>query len=250
MNRYDLYRWCVQDAPAMCMFLASAHAKNPRTLREDFAGPAGLAAEWANLSARHKSVAVDIDREPLDHAPDSPRLTKKIADATRTTVKADVIALFNFAVGEIHDRDKLVAYFRTLRRSLHTRGIAACDIYGGVNAFVPGSLTTHARVPESGKRIRYTWQQASADPTTGMVENRLHFAVGARKWPSAFVYNWRLWSIPELKDAFREAGFAKVDVYDRLGDAIDHKGNLRLRPVSPDAPLDEDYVVYLVARKS
>lgn len=234
----------------MCRFLASAHGYNPRSLREDFAGPAGLSAEWVGQSPRHKAVAIDIDPEPLGHAPSAARLTKKVADATRAIVKADVIALFNFAACEIHDRAALVAYFRSLRRSLNARGIAALDIYGGANAYIPGSLTTHARVPGTKQRIKYTWQQVQADPATGMVENRLHFAIGARKWPSAFVYNWRLWSIPELKDAFREAGFAKVDVYDRLGDAIDHKGNLRLRPVSPETPLDEDYVVYLVARKS
>ncbi|HYD00508.1 MAG TPA: hypothetical protein VEB22_04720, partial [Phycisphaerales bacterium] len=67
-TRYDLYRWCVQDAPAMCRFLAAAHGGRPRLLREDFAGPAGLAAEWASLSSGHSSLAVDIDREPLAHA--------------------------------------------------------------------------------------------------------------------------------------------------------------------------------------
>ncbi|MBY0308103.1 MAG: hypothetical protein K2Q09_05115, partial [Phycisphaerales bacterium] len=97
-------------------------------------------------------------------------------------------------------------------------------------------------------RITYTWQQVAADPATGIVENRLHFAIGPRKWSSAFVYRWRLWSITELKDALTEAGFAAVEVYDRLGDAVDQHGNLRLKPVSPDNPLDEDYVVYLVAR--
>ncbi|MBY0308991.1 MAG: hypothetical protein K2Q09_09640, partial [Phycisphaerales bacterium] len=147
ITRYDLYRWCVQDAPSMCRFLRAAHGRSPRVLREDFAGPAGLAAEWAGQSSRHSAVAVDIDPEPLGHAPSADRLTKKVADATRATVSADVIALFNFAVGEIHDRNRLVAYFRTLRRSLNPRGIVACDIYGGANAFTPGSLTTHARVP-------------------------------------------------------------------------------------------------------
>jgi hypothetical protein len=237
----------------MCRFLDAAHGKKPRSLREDFAGPAGLAAEWAGLSPAHRALAVDIDREPLSHAPAAPGLKKKVADALRCKDKADVIALFNFAAGEIHERAKLVAYFKVLRASLNRDGIAALDIYGGVNAFVPGSLNTHARVPGKGRRqrVKYTWQQVAADPDSGMVENHLHFALGGKRWPSAFVYNWRLWSIPELRDALLEAGFAKVETYDRLGDAVDQHGNLRIRPVSPaqGRPLDEDYVVYLVARK-
>lgn len=251
-TRYDLYRWCVQDAPAMCRFLDAAHGKRPRRLREDFAGPAGLAATWAEQSPQHRSLAIDIDGKPLSHAPSAARLTKKIADATRAKDKADVIALFNFAACEIHDRAALVAYFKRLRASLKPGGIAALDVYGGANAFIPGSLSTHARVPGGGggkqQKIGYTWQQVHADPDTGMVENHLHFTLGKRKWKSAFVYNWRLWSIPELRDALTEAGFARVETYDRLGDAVDQHGNLRIRPVSPERPLDEDYVVYLVAR--
>jgi len=235
----------------MCRFLAAAHGGKPRSLREDFAGPAGLAAEWASQSAAHSALAVDIDPEPLAHAPGAERLRKKVADATRCRARADVIALFNFAVGELHDRAKLAAYFKVLRGSLNPRGIAALDIYGGTNAFTPGSLSTFARIPGSTKKVRYTWQQVAADPDSGMVENHLHFAVGRKQWRSAFVYRWRLWSIPELRDALLEAGFAKVETHDRLGDAVDQHGNLRIRPVSPaqGRPLDDDYVVYLVARK-
>lgn len=247
-TRYDLYRWCVQDAPAMCRFLATAHGLKPRTLREDFAGPAGLAAEWAELSEQHRSIAIDIDPEPLRHAPAAARLQLKVADALKSKDKADIIALFNFAVCETHSREGLVAYFKTLRKSLNRGGIAAFDVYGGANAFIPGSLSTHARVPGTKQKIGYTWQQVHADPDTGMVQNHLHFTLGKKKWKSAFVYNWRLWSIPELRDALTEADFAKVETYDRLGDAVDQHGNLRIRPVSPERPLDEDYVVYLVAR--
>ena len=249
-TRYDLYRWCVQDAPAMCRFLDASHGKKPRLLREDFAGPAGLAAEWAGQSERHSAVAIDIDPEPLRHAPAAAgaRLKKKVADAMKSKDKADVIALFNFAVCETHDRSRLVAYFKRLKASLRPGGIAALDIYGGSNAFNPGSLSTHARVPETGEKIGYTWQQVHADPDSGMVENHLHFSLGKKKWKSAFVYKWRLWSIPELRDALHEAGFKQIETYDRLGDAVDQHGNLRIRPVSPDRPLDEDYVVYIVAR--
>lgn len=63
----------------------------------------------------------------------------------------------------------------------------------------------------------------------------------------AFSYDWRLWSIPELREASLDAGFARVDVYARLGEAIDHEGNLYPRAMEAGEALDDDWVVYIVA---
>jgi hypothetical protein len=77
----------------------------------------------------------------------------------------------------------------------------------------------------------------------------MHFALpGGGELRDAFVYDWRLWSIPELRDAMAEAGFASTEVHDRLGDAIDGDGNLMVRPVRGEE-LDDTFVVYIVARK-
>jgi hypothetical protein len=66
--------------------------------------------------------------------------------------------------------------------------------------------------------------------------------------PSAFVYRWRLWGLPELRDAALEAGFARVDVYDRLADALDDAGNAYVRPINNE-PLDATWVAYIACRK-
>ena len=71
----------------------------------------------------------------------------------------------------------------------------------------------------------------------------------AKRYPDAFVYHWRIWSIPEVRDAMMDAGFRAVDVYARMGDAIDSDGNLYVSPIQSGDELDENYVVYVVGRR-
>ncbi len=66
-----------------------------------------------------------------------------------------------------------------------------------------------------------------------------------RRIDRAFTYHWRLWSIPELRDAMRDAGFRGIDVYTRLADAVDHEGGVYVRPAES---VDASWVVYVVAR--
>jgi hypothetical protein len=66
---------------------------------------------------------------------------------------------------------------------------------------------------------------------------------------AAFEYHWRLWSIAELREAMLEAGFESVDVYDRIGNAIDGDGNLFVEPLHDEDSPDRNHVVYLAARR-
>lgn len=282
LSRYDLYRACVQDGGRMVRFLKAVHAAGAgaesargrgqkggqaaRVLRDDFAGPAGLACAWASESAEHVGIGVDVDAEPLEHAPVTGEIARRVrlvkGDVTTCQEKADVIAAMNFAMCELHTRMEALAYLRGVLASLESGGIFACDLYGGVHAWTPGALVTFAKGPVGPKgekvgRIEYHWQQKHADAVSGMVENHLHFkisAVAAKKlgvqatWGSAFVYRWRLWSIAELRDLMLEAGFAKVEVYGQMGEAVDDAGGLHVRPVEAGEELEEDYVVYVVGR--
>ena len=96
----------------------------------------------------------------------------------------------------------------------------------------------------------YVWDQVSFDPISHQTDCRIHFEFpdgSVRR--NAFTYDWRLWSIPELHDALTEAGFTTIDVHSRLGDAIDNEGRVLLNPASSADDLDENWVVYVVARK-
>jgi hypothetical protein len=271
LTRYDLYRACVQDGERMVRFLRAVHGGKgkgqPRVLRDDFAGPAGLACAWASDSVEHVGIGVDVDAEPLGHAPVRGEIAQRVklvvSDAEKCSARADVICAMNFAMCELHTRAEAIGYLRGVLGSLESGGVFACDIYGGVNAWVPGALVTFAEGPvgPGSKRvgkIEYHWQQKEADCVRGMVENHLHFKLGAAaakklgceaKWTSAFVYQWRLWSIAELRDLMMEAGFGSVEVYAQMGDALDGAGGLHVKPVERGEELEEDYVVYIVGRK-
>jgi hypothetical protein len=113
-------------------------------------------------------------------------------------------------------------------------------------------MVRDVRTP-AGVRIRYTWEQREADPMSGLVEDAIHFRADrdgeiVYQEADAFVYRWRLWSIPELRDAMDEAGFARSEVYAELGDAVDDSGRAYARPVSDPSELDETYVVCIAAR--
>jgi hypothetical protein len=116
-----------------------------------------------------------------------------------------------------HTREALRAYFRHARRSLLPGGVVIIDAYGGPGAMRVGEQR-RAVPPQVGGNFRgqgfeYRWEQRSYDAVTGKVDCRIHFRVGKRTIRDAFVYDWRLWSLPELVEVMREAGFRKAEVW-------------------------------------
>jgi SAM-dependent methyltransferase len=251
-TKEQLYEAAVTNAPALARFFAGVHGKAPVLLGEDFAGTGALARAWAQAADEHHAIAVDHDPRVLAMSPATPRVRTITRDVHRVSTKVDILAATNFPIGYFHTRAALLRYLRHARTRLRTAGVFICDLYGGDGAFTPGLHTRRLRLAD-GTACVYHWDQRTANAATGMVENAIHFEVFHGKarvqhLRRAFVYHWRLWGIPELTDAMHEAGFASVEVYDRLGDAIDADGNLYARPLSEEDTLDPTWVVYLIAR--
>jgi hypothetical protein len=260
LDPYALYELCVTEPARVVRFIEAVHAGTPRVLREDFSGTGALARAWAASSEFRSAIAVDSDPKPLARLKDAVRVRCVRARAEACRRKADAVAATNFPLGYFHDRAALVRYLRGVRASLSPGGVFVADMYGGADAFTPMTLKRTRRGP-GGERVDYTWEQRNADALTGLVLNALSFRVWparraaraqsrsprVRVFPDAFVYHWRLWSIPELRDAVREAGFATFDVYDELADAVDADGRVYVSPVR-EGELERNWVVYLVAR--
>ena len=246
MDRYDCYELCVQSPRHVTGFLRAVHGADPRVLREDFCGTAAISRRWvmegrkAGLDCR--AVGVDLDAEVLARAERevaeadmSAWLRLERLDAVRATVEArdacDVVFVGNFSIGYIHERGLLVKYLENSRRRLEMGGggwgggIFVCDIYGAgakgaANAWTESGFTR--KHPSRGRElVHYSWEHRDADPITGMVTNAIHFRVELdgeviAEMRDAFEYRWRLWSVPELREALVEAGFNSTEVHQEI----------------------------------
>lgn len=251
-DKHDLYETCVQSPKHLAPLLRAVHGKDPAVLGEDFAGTAALSYEWIKRDGA-RSVAVDMDADALAKHPDHPRVSKVLSDVRTVPDACDVLFVGNFSIGYLHTRKDLVAYLRHAHGRLNPGGVFVCDTYGGESAFLTGEVHRPHPMPD-GWLCRYTWEQRHADPLTGMVTDVIHFrlekaGVIEQEMFDAFVYEWRLWSVPELRDAMDEAGFAKTQVYAKLADAWDDEGNAYVEPVvDAEDELDDSFIVMVAGR--
>lgn len=248
-DRFDLYEACVQSPPEMAMLLTAIHGNAAKHLGEDFAGTGDLARYWIGQSDDHTAQIIDLDRAALNRAGTRDRLTAIVGDVRepRELEPVDVLHAGNFSIGYMHSRAELVQYLARSRQRLLPRGVFVCDTYGGESAFLLGSVEKQVSLPH-GRHCLYTWEQRAADPMTGFVTDVLHFRVfdadeAVLDLPEAFVYHWRLWSIPEIRDAMAEAGFARSAVYAQLPDAVDDGGTPYAQPIEDPDWLGDSFIV-------
>jgi len=256
MNRHDLYEICVQSPEDLAAVLRAIHGGDHTALGEDFCGTAALSAAWIEQVDGGRSIAVDHDRETLARAPKHEAITLVAGDVRgdtdADTHRVDVLHVGNFSIGEWHTRADLLAYLRHARARLANDGIFVCDLYGGETAFATGVIDREIPLPD-GRTVHYAWEQREADAVTGMVVNAIHFQVCRDlrveiDLPDAFTYHWRLWSVPELRDAMTEAGFAGTEVWDKVPDAVDDEDRVYPRQIHDAEDVEEDFDVLIVGR--
>ncbi|MCA9303568.1 MAG: class I SAM-dependent methyltransferase [Phycisphaerales bacterium] len=252
-DKHDLYELCVQSPKDLVPLVRAIHGGDPRVLGEDFSGTAAFSHLWAERDGC-SAIAVDLDEDALSFRGTHERVTKRHSDVSDVSDPIDVLFVGNFSIGYLHTREELVAYLRHVRsRLVASAGVFICDTYGGETAYTLGAVHRAHPMP-GGKLCRYTWEQHEADPTTGMVTNLIHFRIERagvieEELFDAFVYEWRLWSIPELRDAMHESGFASTQVYAKLADAVDDEGNAYITPiVDACEELEDSFIVLIAAR--
>ncbi|MDD5305577.1 MAG: class I SAM-dependent methyltransferase, partial [Elusimicrobia bacterium] len=82
------------------------------------------------------------------------------------------------------------------------------DCFGGGGVHRPNAeRTVHPR-------FVYYWEQLDYDPVRNTAHCAIHFKPkGRRKIKNVFTYDWRLWSIAEIRELMAEAGFRRSHVY-------------------------------------
>jgi hypothetical protein len=247
MDRHAAYELCAQDPRLLVPFLRAIHGGDARALAEDFAGTAALSRAWVGCVPGGSAVALDLDAEALARgAATNVVLVHADARTAPSGPPADVLFVGNYSLGYLHARSELVAYLRRARERLAVAGVFVCDTYGGESAYRKGARERQ-RVAADGTIVRWLWEQREADPLTSRVLDVVSFRVERggeviAEHSDAFVYPFRLWSVPELRDALLEVGFTQLEVY------ADLPAEGPVRAVRHADELAESFVVCLAAR--
>lgn len=222
-DKYSYYRRSVQAPDTDVEFFRDTYrelkGRNPVTLREDFCGTFSICCEWTKLGPKNRAHGIDLDYEPIQYgiAHYLPQLSKSQRERVEIhqenvlnpeLPRADVICAMNFSHYIFKERSALKAYFENCAATLHSGGILITDAFGG-------SLCQHGNEEKTKHRgFTYYWDQESFDPISNHAVFHIHFKIdGHKKIEKVFSYDWRMWSIPEIRELMLEAGFAKTHVY-------------------------------------
>jgi SAM-dependent methyltransferase len=256
-DKQVLYQLSVQDADFEVDLLTRVfkrlRGRKPLSMREDFCGTALFCAAWVKSDKTRSASGVDLDPKVLEWgvkhnlAPiEEPgkRITlhqKNVLDDVPG--RFDITVAFNFSYWCFKTRETLRSYFEKVRSSLVKDGLFFLDAYGGYESHEPD--LEEPRKVEGG--FTYIWHQDKVDPINNGLLNHIHFHFqDGTKMRKAFSYDWRFWSLQELKELLLEAGFSEVEVYWEDADE-DGNGNGVYRPrrvVQNEA----GWIAYLVAK--
>jgi hypothetical protein len=255
-DKYRLYEESVQQVEADIALIDRLYKKRygraPVTLREDFCGTAAMCCEWVRGGERNRAVGVDLEPSVLawcrdHHFPKLDSDERSRIELRRANVLADddavydVTCAFNFSFFCFKTRQALGDYFRQARRSLGRHGLYMIDLYGGADS---QRTMTETREQEG---FDYVWDQNVFDPISYDVINHIHFEFpDGSELRRAFTYDWRLWSIPELRELLAEAGFRESEVYWEGTDRKTNEPNGIYRKVT-SAPDDPAWIAYIAA---
>jgi hypothetical protein len=256
-DRYALYEQAVQDPDADVALVQRIYRKRygriPRLLREDFCGTAVMACRFVERHPENEAWGIDIDPVPLGWARAHHLAGLRPAQAARLHLvrgdvravrhrRVDVTVAFNFSYFLFRTRDELRAYFAAARRTLAEQGLFVVDCYGGADSF---------RTMRERRRVNgfvYVWDQHAVDPISHAVTNYIHFEFrDGSRIRRAFRYDWRLWTVPEIRELLAEAGFRRSEVYWEGTDRRTGEANGIFHP-RERAPDDPAWICYIAAQ--
>lgn len=223
-DKHALYQVSVQSPAVDIEFFeaefAELRGRKPLRLREDFCGSALLSTEWCKSDPKRTALGVDLDAATLQWGrahnldPAGADVARRVklaqADVRETRfAKVDLTLAMNFSYCVFQTREALQAYFTAARQGLVRDGVLALEVYGGTESM---TALEEERVVRGG--ATYMWEQEKFSPID-------HHTVCHISWrfrdgstlERAFTYDWRLWTLPELKELLLAAGFKAVKFY-------------------------------------
>lgn len=253
-KKHSLYERSVQNPSSDIDFINDKFkeltGRNPLTIREDFGGTGYLCCLWSKQSKKHEAFVIDLDDEPMDYGKanhysklnkEQQSRVKYIKDnVLNTKISTDVVVAFNFSYFIFKERNVLVDYFKRVRKSMKKDGVFFLDLFGGSECYSPIEEET-----DHGK-FTYFWDLESYNPITNEVLYYIHFQEkGKAKKRCVFTYDWRMWSLPEIRDCLHDAGFKDTVIFWE-GDDDDGGGNGEFYPSEKEEQCDS-WVIYIAA---
>ncbi|HHH38107.1 MAG TPA: class I SAM-dependent methyltransferase [Sedimenticola sp.] len=259
-DRHRLYELSVQYAAAEVEFVddtfRALRGRRARVLREDFCGTANVCCEWVRQRRTNHAIGVDLDPEVLawgrEHnlAQLTPAQRKRVelvrSDVLKVTTRPpDIISAMNFSYWLFKERRQLKRYFRRARAALAEGGILFLDAYGGYDAF--REIVEEREIDAAGG-FTYIWEQEKYDPISGGLICHIHFSFpDGSSLNRAFTYDWRLWTLPEIRELLMETGFRNITVYWQGWDEEGEPDGV-FEPVN-EGEADAGWICYISAEK-
>jgi len=254
-DKHILYEQSVQDVEAEIDFVDAMYlkirGKQAGILREDFCGTTNTSCEWIKRRKTNIAHSIDLDPHVLEwgkrrhHAELTHGQSSRIHVINDNVLEVsiepvDIILAMNFSYWIFKTRETMKAYFHGVYRGLKKDGIFFLDVFGGYEAFEEmEEITEH-------DDFTYIWDQAHYNPITGNYICHIHFRFqDGSKIKKAFTYDWRLWTIPELTEMLKEAGFMPTVYWDKAEDDDDEN---EYDP-STQGEADAGWIAYIAAAK-
>lgn len=223
-------------------------------MREDFCGTAYFVSAWLRRHRENTAEGYDIDAATIEWGKShnfegipawEQRAELYPEDVRRPSRRRpDLRFAPNFSWMIFTERAVMVEYFRSIHADLAEDGLFVFDIYGGWEA---------AEEMEEKRRIdagfTYIWQQKAYHPASGFYHCAIHFQFkDGSRLENVYDYRWRLWSLPEVIDILKDAGFSRVDSYweGTDPDGVSGNGAFKLDPRGENCPA---WVTYVVAQR-
>jgi len=256
-DKHAVYESAVQNPDAEVDFVdrvfGRLRGRRATLIREDFCGTAATCCEWVRRRKANRAIGLDLHAPTLANGNRRHVSTLTAEQQSRVTLLkrnvlapgtdasgVDAVLAMNFSYWIFRERAQLLGYFKTVRASLGRDGIFFLDHYGGHEAM---------QVRPERRRCKgftYIWDQARLNPIDHDYLCHIHFEFrDGTRLNKAFTYHWRLWSLPEVVDILRDAGFGHVTVYWE-GDDGNGGGNGVFRPARRAEPC-ATYVSYITA---
>jgi hypothetical protein len=222
-SKYELYQKSVQNVKKEVEFFKKVfrliYNKMPTTFREDFCSTALLSCEWVKGNVLNSAVGIDFDQETLDWGmqnninnlttgSDRIKLIKQdVLEQFDPSQKFEIICSLNYSHFLLPTRKQILKYFQNVVLNLESKSVFILDFYGGSHIFSDHKYQ-HNKSSDfyefSGKQMNILNNQSKCS---------LNYKIKKNKYKPMFSFNFRIYSIIELREALEEAGFNEFKLY-------------------------------------